>query len=469
MIPKTIQVAELHSPGVDSAPAPASERRGELLRILGTTFGVAVAVGAMIGVGILRAPSLIARDVPGGLAIMALWSFALVHALLEANVIAELGTAMPRAGGPYVYVHRAFGDVGGLAVGWTLWAQRAASTAALSIAFAEFLGILWPMKTELVPIIAVAMQLALFGTNLMGLREGSLIQQLTSLLKAFVLVGFCIVAFAISAPGYSGAAHAPALIGWAGLIAAYQLIVGAYSGWYEPAFFSEETRDRGANLPRVMAIGLLATAILYITINGALLHALGTAGVARDALPFTTVLARIGGAAGAAGVAVFALISVSSCANAGIMSAPRILLALSRDHLLPGIFQSVNKGGSPSVATVITALAAIAIALTGSFNLAFGLIATLQSAAFILVILSLFVLRKREPGMTRPFHAIGYPWLPAIVLCVDVALFALFLDANRIGGVYAALLWLLCIPLAMIARRAHAQRQDARLGSITGP
>jgi APA family basic amino acid/polyamine antiporter len=104
----------------------------------------------------------------------------------------------------------------------------------------------------------------------------------------------------------------------------------------------------------------------------------------------------------------------------------------------------------------MTAAAAMAIALTGSFNIAFGLIATLQAAAFILVILSLFVLRRREPGLARPFRAIGYPWLPALVLLLDVALLALFLNANWIGGLYAAILWVICIPFAIIARRARA-------------
>jgi len=440
----------------DLAATTAKSGRGELLHILGTSFGVAVAVGAMIGAGILRAPSSVAKDVPDGLAIMALWSIALVHALLEANVIAELGTAMPRAGGPYVYVHRAFGDIGGLAVGWTLWMQRAASTAALSIAFAEFLGLLWPTARSMAPAIAVAMQLALFGANLAGLREGRAIQELTSLLKAVALFGFCVVAFFVVSPSRMANVAPVSVIGVASIVGAYQLIVGAYAGWFEPAFFTEETRDGGRSLPRVMAIGLFLTAALYISVNGTLLYALGTSGVAQNALPFATVLAKIGGAVAAGGVAVFAMISVSSCANAGVMSAPRVLLALSRDQLLPKIFQTVNKGGSPSVATIATALAAIAIALTGSFNLAFGLIATLQSASFILVILSLFVLRRREPGMARPFRAMGYPWLPATVLLVDMALFALFLNANRIGGLYATVLWLLCIPFAMIARRARA-------------
>lgn len=430
--------------------------QGELLHILGATFGVAVAVGAMIGVGILRAPSLIARDVPDARLILLLWGLALLHALLDANVIAELGTALPRAGGPYVYAHRAFGDVGGLVVGLTLWMQRAASTAALSIAFSEFLGLLWPAVRTITPGVAVVMQLVLFGTNFAGLREGRAIQETTSLFKALALLGFCVAAFVIAAPVQSVSTSAPGVakaIGVVGLVAAYQLIVGAYSGWFEPTFFAEESRDSGRGLARVMLTGLLVTATLYIGINSALLHALGAAGVARDPLPFSLVLARIGGGFAAGAVTVFALISVSSCMNAGVMSAPRILFALGRDRLLPSVFANVNRGGSPTVAIFATAGVAIAIALTGSFNLAFGLIATLQTAAFVLVVLSLFVLRRREPELSRPFRAILYPWLPAVALVTNLMLLALFLNANWLGGLYAAILWLVCIPFAILARR----------------
>jgi APA family basic amino acid/polyamine antiporter len=204
-----------------------------------------------------------------------------------------------------------------------------------------------------------------------------------------------------------------------------------------------------------MGAGLLMTALLYLGINGALLHSLGPSAIAQSTLPFTTVLSKAGGSLAAAGVAVFALLSVASCSNAAVMSNPRILLALSRDGLLPGIFQNVNVGGSPTVAIVTTAVGAIALALSGSFTLAFGLIATLQAAAFVLVILALFVLRRREPDLARPFRAIGYPWLPALVLVIDLALLALFLNANWTGGLYAAIMWLLCIPLALIARRAR--------------
>jgi APA family basic amino acid/polyamine antiporter len=441
-------------PLAQSPETQVSSKHGELLQVLGMTFGIAVAIGAMIGVGILRAPSLIARDVPNVYLILGLWLIALVHAFLEGNVIGELATAMPRAGGPYVYVHRAFGDVGGLAVGWTLWMQRVASTAALSIAFAEFAAQLWPALAAVIPAVAVAMQLAIFGLNIVGVREGRTIQEITSFLKALALLGFCAAAYLAASPHAAASPRVGTIVGWGAVIVAYQLIVGAYSGWYEPAFFSEETANAARNLPRVMAIGLLLTAVLYLGINAALLHSLSPAEIAQQPLPFASALAG-GGKFAVVAVGIFAMVSAASCANAGIMSAPRVLLALSRDGLLPVFFRNVNRGGSPAIATLFTAAAAIIVALTGSFALAFGLIATLQSAAFVLVISALFVLRRREPGLPRPFRAIAYPWAPLLVLGIDLALLALFLNANWTAGLYAVLFWLLAIPFAVVARRAR--------------
>ena len=442
-------------------PALDSVNRGRLLQVLGVTFGIAVAIGAMIGVGILRAPSLIARDVPDTYFILALWLIALLHAVLEANVISELAASMPRAGGPYVYVQRAFGDIGGLVVGWTTWMQRVASTAALSIAFADFAVQLWPAIASAAPGIAIAMQVVMFGFNIAGVREGRAIQEITSFVKAVALLAFCLAIFLFATPHSAAMSHPAAIAGWGAVIAAYQLIVGAYSGWFEPAFFSEETPDAARNLPRIMAIGLLLTAILYLGINAALLYALSPAQIARFPLPFAAALAG-GGRVATAAVAIFAMVSAASCANAGMMSAPRVLLALSRDGLLPGFFENVNRGGSPAVATLFTAAAAIVVALTGSFTLAFGLIATLQSAAFVLVILALFVLRRREPGLERPFRAIAFPWAPLLALGIDFVLLGLFLNANWVGGLYAVMFWLLAIPFAVVARRGRPGAEGSR-------
>jgi APA family basic amino acid/polyamine antiporter len=438
---------------VEDAVRPAP--RGELLRILGVPFGIATAVGGMIGVGILRAPSVIAAEVPDGRVIVLLWVLGAIFVAVQANVMSELATAIPRAGGPYIYVRRALGDVGGLAVGWTDWMAFVCGIAALSVAFAEFLGILWPAAAHVTPITAVAVQVVIFGMNAIGLRQGTLVQHLTSLLKALALVAFCVAAAIVATrmhrdtPVPQPMSH----IGWFGLIAAFQLIAGAYSGWNQPTYFSEENREPGRSIPRAMGIGLILTAALYISVNVALLAALGARGTAQSALPFTSVLTQVGGAGAGIVFAVCALLSVASCANAGIMAAPRILLALSRDGLLPRMFQAVNKGGSPHFAFALTAIVSIALTLTGSFDLVFGLLATLNAAMIILVIVAYFVLRRRDAELHRPFRAIAHPWLPAIALISNLVFFALFLNANWLGGLYAAIMWVLCIPFALVARR----------------
>ncbi|HEY2070062.1 MAG TPA: APC family permease [Rhizomicrobium sp.] len=430
------------------------ENRGHLLNILGVSFGIAIAIGGMIGAGILRTPSLIAAEVPDGGLILALWAIGALHASLEANVICELSTAMPRAGGFYVYAHRAFGDVGGLVVGWTVWITRLASTSALSVAFADFLALLWPAVAQHTVLAAIVMQLAIYSLNVVGLREGQRFQQVTSLVKALALAAFCVVAFVTASP------HAPDIAAMTppltvmGVIAAFQSIVGAYAGWFEPAFFAEENTDPGRNIPRAIFTGLAIAAVLYLAVNAALLHALGLTQMAHGALPYATVLTQVAGKATGTLFAAGAMFVVVSCANAGIMTAPRVLFALSRDGLLPAALRNVNKGGSPYVAFLMTACCSVLLTSTGSFGLLFGLIGTLGVAAFALTIASVFVLRRREPDLLRPYRAILYPWLPALALAIDVTLLVLFLNVDWRGGLYAVVMWLACIPFAMIARRA---------------
>jgi APA family basic amino acid/polyamine antiporter len=154
--------------------------------------------------------------------------------------------------------------------------------------------------------------------------------------------------------------------------------------------------------------------------------------------------------------AIGGMIIVIGCANANIMLAPRVLYALARDRLLPGVFESVNAGGSPYIAFLLSAIVSMALASTGAFSLVFGLIATLSTMAGVIVEISYFVIRWREPGLIRPYRAILYPWLPALALLIDVVLLVLFAANDRRGALFAAGMCALCIPLAFLARRARA-------------
>src|SRR6185312_12747248 len=143
----------------------AAPSRPHLLKILGASFGAATAIGATIGAGIMRSPSIIAGEVPGMALIVGLWVLGGLQALITSNIYMELGTAVPKTGGPYNFAHRALGDVAGLVVGWTNWASYLAAIAATSTSFAEFLPLLWPEAAAHKIAVAIAVQLVLYVTN----------------------------------------------------------------------------------------------------------------------------------------------------------------------------------------------------------------------------------------------------------------------------------------------------------------
>jgi APA family basic amino acid/polyamine antiporter len=434
----------------------AGTERRQLLKILGVSFGVAVAVGDMIGSGILRAPNAIASSVPSIGLIMGLWVMGALSAALNGNVLAELGTAIPKSGGVYNYAQRAFGDVGGLIIGWANWLAFVAGTGAAAISFANFLPIIWPWSAQHTVGVAIAMLAALFGANILGLREGRALQEGTSLIKATMLALFCIAAvlFAPTAQPLPLAVAAAPMMGWGAMIAAFQLVRGAYAGWDTPFYFGEEVVDAGRVLPRAMYIGMALTAVLYLGVNGALLYALGLHGVASSPLPFTIVLGQFGPVASIL-FALTAMITVASCANANIMGGPRIIFAMAREGLLPHWFTSVNKGGTPTIALLLTALLSVALAVSGAFERVFALIGTLNGIGAIAMAIALFVLRRREPGLARPYRAILYPFLPALTLVIEVVFLILYSWTDTLGILFAIGLSIACIPFAIIARRAR--------------
>jgi basic amino acid/polyamine antiporter, APA family len=433
---------------------------GSLRRILGIAFGIAIAIGGTIGSGILRTPAPIATAIPSATLILGLWVVGALHSALGANILAELATTYPKSGGVYVYAHRAFGDVAGLVIGWTDCLAMFAGAAAGSIAFADFLTLLVPQTAPFRPIVAIALQVALYAANITGLKAGRAVQESTSLIKVIMLIAFVVAAVSLVsgatlARPAAVAAEGRATIGWTGVILSYGMVLGAYAGWGYPAYFGEETEQPSRNIPRAMVLGLLLTATLYVLINAALLHVLGVHPLAKSVLPFTEVLARAGASAAGSLFALGAMITVMSSTNGQLMPCARVILALARDGLLPAPIRHVNRGGSPDLAYLLSALATIALAATGSFVIVFGLIAIANTISELIINLSLMRLRRREPSLERPFRAWGYPWLPLLLLAIDAALLVLFARSNGLGVLFVIGLAVICVPYALVARRAH--------------
>ncbi len=413
-------------------------RAPHLLKLLGIVFGFAIGVGSMIGAGILRTPGAVAELVPSLWWIVGLWAFGGVHALLGANIVAELATSIPKAGGLYVPVRRAFGDLAAMVVGCGDILSIAAATAALAIAGSEFLALAAPAAANWKISFAVALIFGLLVINALGLREGRAAQIVTTALKLALLVAIIAAAIALpSVPVATIVGAAPAL-GLAAALAAYQLVYGAYTGWTTPAYFVEEDVAPSRNIPRALMFSLIAVTAVYLALNLVLLRAIPVAELGQMDIPVGELLGQLFGRAGAAILGLTGFIIILSCCNALTMQAPRIIYGLARDGLFPRHGMLVNRGGTPWMGLLVFGIGAIAMTATGSFEAAFRLMGALTLVILIAVDLSIFVLRHREPDLDRPFSALGFPFLPLAALVLDVAVTVAIVWFDPMSG-FAAL------------------------------
>lgn len=434
----------------------SQQPRGQLLRVLGLAFGIAIGVGTMIGGGILRTPGAVAERVPEAWLFLLLWLAGGIHALLGSNVVAEISTSVPKAGGLYVPTRRAFGDFAGLLVGWSDWLTNIAAAAALALVFAEFAALLAPVLAPHTASIAAAALVVLAGLNGLGVREGSAIQKAGSLLKCLLLLALVGAIFLLTPPaapvGAAASSAAPAVT-LAAVVVAYQLVYGVFAGWSVPVYFIEEDRNAFANIPKALFLSVATVTTVYVLINAALLFALPIATLSTAELPAALAIQRIFGGFSQEIVAALAVVIVASCLNGVVMVLPRILYGLARDGLFVAAASRVNAGGTPHLALGFSTALAVLLALTGTFETVFLLMGALVIFTMIISEASLFALRVREPDLPRPYKAKGYPFLPALVLLIDGALLGAVIWADPKSGAYMFLLVGICIPIHLWLRR----------------
>jgi amino acid transporter len=424
---------------------------GRLHRSLGIGFGVAVAVGAMVGVGILRSPALIANHAPDVFLIAALWTMGGLHALLDANVLAELAVMFPRAGGPYVYARQAFGGLGGLVVGWTDWLNNTSGVAVLSVGAAEFASTLFPLLRSHITATALLLQLVFYASNLRGVRQGAWIQNITSLAKMALL-------FAMIGAIFFVTPHAPTAptiepVSLVGAVLAYTLVVGAYSGWNAPTYFAEEKTDPARQVPRALFMGVGLAAALYVLFNLGLARILPLPELSATPLPAAVAMRAVLGTAAGTVVAAVAILSALSCLNGGIMMASRILFGLARDRLFVSPGARVNAGGTPYIAMLVTALFSTFIAATGTFETIFLMIGIFVVLLNVLMNASFFRLRFRDVSVPRQYRARGYPLLPLLAITLDSCLLIAFVITNPYGALFGGGLLLIAVPVWLLLRK----------------
>jgi basic amino acid/polyamine antiporter, APA family len=403
-------------------PAPA-RRRGKLLQVLGVPFGVAVLIGNSIIVGILRTPGDVAARLPTPALFIGVWIVGGLYALLGALSQAEPGAMIARSGGQYVIVRRGLGEYPGFVVGWSDWISTCAPIALGAMVFTEYLEPLVPALTGRRVPAGVALVL-LFGLLLWrGIRVGDLVQQILSAVKALAfgcLIGVCLVVrvpdAAAAAPGAlpSGVALVTAVV------LALQSVIYTYDGWNAPLYFGEETRSPGRDIPRSMILGVLLVILIYVLVNVAFMRVLGIGRMAGDPFVAASAGTALFGARGDLVIRLLVLLSILSGMNACVLMAPRVLLAMSRDRLLPAAFDTVNAGGTPTVAHWTGIGVAAGFIISGTFNTVLALCAFFFVANYLMSFLSVFTLRRKEPDTPRPWRVPGYPFTTGLAVLGSV-------------------------------------------------
>jgi basic amino acid/polyamine antiporter, APA family len=431
--------------------------QGHLARILGLGFGIAVIFGATVGVGILRLPGEIAGRLGSARLVLLVWVFGGVYSLLGAISLSELGAALPRAGGFYVYSKRAFGPAVGFAMGWADWMINCASIAYATVAVAEYLMALIPglnaKSSALQTGIATGLLVLFCGLHWFGLRLSSGIQKLTSSLTAITFLSLVVACLLHAKPAVhgvvvqAGGRHGGSLIQLlAPVILVLPAIVVAYDGWYEAIYFTEEDTNAAKNLPRAMIGGVLLIISLYLLMNLAFLHVLTIPELANSKLAAADAARVVFPAWSGDFVTVLSLLTLLSLTNALLLGATRILFAVGRDGLFAGAAK-VAPGGTPRTALVVTAGMAGVIVLSGRFDDIVAVAAILMASAYCVNYAAVIVLRLREPAMSRPFRAWGYPVTTGLVLLGSVAFLIADVHQDGVSAVRAAVLLGIAAPV----------------------
>ncbi len=439
--------------------ADARSPVGQLRRLLGLGFGLAVIVGSTIGVGILRTPGLVAGHLHSSSAILVVWLVGGLYTLLGAVCLAELGTMVPQAGGYYVYARRGFGNWVGFSVGWTDWLTYCTVLAYVSIGLAEFSGVLMPALAGWVRPIAIGTLLAMVALQWVGLRISARFQEWTTAVKFLAFLALIVAAFTMGPDGarpLQTPGDAPGL-GFTGIILALQAVVIAYGGLQSALYFTEEDRDPARHLPRAMIGGVVSVIAVYLLVNLALLAVLSIPDLAKSTLPGADAAAILAGDRGKQLITVLSVLSLLPLLNAILMIGARILFAMGRDGLVPARTASVNAGGTPDVATVVTTGVAVLLIASGTFQTLIALASVFLAANYCVSCLALVVLRRREPNAARPFRAWGYPWSAAIVVTGAVVFLAGVLVNDTESAVKA--IGLLAVGLAGRAALAWPKRR----------
>jgi amino acid transporter len=429
---------------VNETRDPWGER---LPRSLGFWGTVGVAVGVSIGSGIFRVPAEVAASLslPGPMLLA--WGLGGVIAVCGALSFAELAGALPRSGGLLAWLLTAFGPMPAFLFAWSeLVVLRGAALGAIATIFADYLAYFAGYGPAQVPYVAAGAILVVGLINYSGMRTASAVLTPLTVAKYTAIALLGLLAFTGAPAAAATAAPSPAsAVSISVLATALIPIMWTFDGWGDSTFVAGEVRDPGRTLPRAIVAGAALLTTIYLLVNLAYLHLLTPAEMAASRLIAATAADRIPllGGRGGAIVAAMVVLSTFSALHASMMTGPRVFFALADQGLFFRPVARVSpRFGTPSVAIGCATLLGVAFVLASDFRQLADRFILGTWPFYALSVVAVFVLRRKQPALERPYRTPGYPVVPLFFLGASAWLMtnALITDPRNTGITFGVIL-----------------------------
>ena len=435
-----------------------------LRRALGPWSTVAIIMGTVIGSGIFLVPTDMVKAVGSPGTVFAVWVFGGVLSLFGALTYAELSAALPEAGGEYAYLTAAYGPFFGFLYAWTqTWVAKSASIAALATAFYRYLAdflpglqaplyvVAWPigpgggpLEIRYGQVLAIGVILLLSAVNYRGVKVGGRVQVGVTALKVLLIGGVIAVGL------FSRQAHLtnlqtstePMPGGIAGFFVALVAALWAYDGWNNAGMLGSEVENPQRTFPLALIGGVTAIIGVYLLTNLAYFSVLSAGEVASSDRVAADMLGRIAGPHGAAAVSIAAMISIFAALNGSILSGSRVPYAMARDgYFFRHIGRVHPDFRTPSASIVLLGIWSSLLVLSGHYNDLYNMVIFPSWILYGMTAAAVIVLRRKNPGLVRPYRTWGYPWVPlAFVGVTLLLLYQTLVSSPRASGIGLAVI-----------------------------
>jgi APA family basic amino acid/polyamine antiporter len=422
----------------------STDSKPSLVRGLGLLDSILLLVSGIIGSSIFLTAKDIAGPLPQPVLFLAVWVLGALISLCACFAFAELGSMFPDSGGQYIYLREAYGDLTAFLYGWMLFSvANGGSIAALTVASAAYVGKVLPVVSQehvvlslfgivvtRAHLLALVLIAVVTYVNVVGLRWGALLQNLSTWTKFAAMATFVVLGFAIGKGSWSNF-QSPGVgltLGLSptqlisalgvGLIAVYW----AYDGWVYITWVAGEVKNPRRNVPLAMVLGTVVVGVIYVAMNMTYVYAMPLKEVAQHETIAHAAATVLFSPRAAVWLSLVIAVSCFSAAATCTLSGARVYLAMAQDGIFFKRMAEIHpKWRTPAFSLIGQGIWAAVLTLSGHYDDLYTYVILGMVLSYELTVISLFWLRWKRPDVPRPYRCTGYPWLPALYVLAGAA------------------------------------------------